>query len=126
MQELYELKKRLMDELKEYGSKDMSAGTLDVVDKLTHAIKNLCKVIEADEEGESEGSYRRGSYDRGTSGRRGRMRATRDSRGRYMSSGYYEAQEDAMSTLRDLMESEQDEGNRQEIQRFMQKLERMK
>lgn len=54
------------------------------------------------------------------------MRATRDSRGRYMSSGYYEAQEDAMSTLRDLMESEQDEGNRQEIQRFMQKLERMK
>lgn len=54
------------------------------------------------------------------------MRAARDSRGRYMSDGsYYEAQEDAMSTLRELMESEQDENNRQEIQKFMSKLERM-
>ena len=46
MHELYELKEKLCDELKEYGRKDMSAGTLEVVDKLTHTIKNLEKIIE--------------------------------------------------------------------------------
>ena len=45
MHELYELKEKLCDELKEYGSKDLSAGTLDVVDKLAHAVKNIDKII---------------------------------------------------------------------------------
>ena len=45
MHELYELKEMLMNELKEYGEKgEMTSGTLDVVDKLSHAIKNLCKI----------------------------------------------------------------------------------
>ena len=47
MRELYELKDKLCDELKEYGKKDLSNGTLDVVDKLTHTIKNLDKIIKA-------------------------------------------------------------------------------
>ena len=42
-----------------------------------------------------------------------------------MSDGYYEAQDDAMKTLRELMDNEEDETNRQEIQKFMTKLERM-
>lgn len=137
MSELHQLKSMLMDELKEYGmKKELSAGSLDTIDKLCHSIKNLCKVMDSEEESEGmsyrrgmyDGSSNRGSYDGqgGASERRGRMRAARDSRGRYMSDGsYYEAQEDAMSTLRELMESEQDENNRQEIQKFMSKLERM-
>ena len=47
MRELYDLKDMLIKELKEYGSKgELSGGTLDIVDKLAHATKNLCKVID--------------------------------------------------------------------------------
>lgn len=96
MHELYELKEKLCDELKEYGSKDLSAGTLDVVDKLAHAVKNIDKIIEVyEDEGDGYssrsypdgmgGSYARdgrGGY-RGSSYARGRMNARRDSMGRY-------------------------------------------
>lgn len=68
MHEIYELKEMLMKELEEYGRKrDMSTGTLEVVDKLAHTIKNLCKIIEAAEEEEEGYSGRGGSY-RGSSG----------------------------------------------------------
>jgi len=100
MQELYDLKDMLCKELKEYGTKgELTAGSLDVVDKLTHAMKNLDKVIEAYEE---EGEYSSASYPDGMGGSnrgysregnrggsyrgsyaRGRMNARRDSMGRY-------------------------------------------
>lgn len=68
MHELYELKEKLMRELEEYGTKELSAGTLQAVDTLAHAIKNLCKIIEAAEEEEysmAGGSY---AYARGGGG----------------------------------------------------------
>lgn len=46
MHKLYELKDMLCEELEEYAGKEMSAGTLEVVDKLSHAIKNLNKISE--------------------------------------------------------------------------------
>ena len=61
MKELYELKEKLCDELKGYGKKDMSAGTLDVVDKLSHTIKNLDKIIEKYEEEDYSGRYECGA-----------------------------------------------------------------
>jgi len=77
MHELYELKEMLMKELEEYGRKgEMSAGSLEIVDKLSHAIKNLCKIIEAAEE-EEEGYSRRGGsyyYEGGQGGSRGGSR----------------------------------------------------
>lgn len=83
MHELYELKETLCEELKEYASKGkMSAGDLEVVDKLSHTIKNLDKIIETyEEEGYSEGSYR--SYARG--GNRGGNRQS--NRGSYERGG---------------------------------------
>ena len=45
MHELYELKEKLLKELNEYSSQEMSAGSLEVIDKLSHAIKNICKII---------------------------------------------------------------------------------
>lgn len=145
MHELYELKEKLMDELKEYGSKDeMTAGTLEVVDKLAHTIKNLCKIIE-DAEGYSErgsygsyadggsmrrgsyrGSYDGGSYDgsydggsmRGGSYARGRGRnARRDSRGRYSSGN-----DMMMEELQGLMEEAPDGRTREEIQKLIQRM----
>lgn len=151
MHELYELKEKLMAELKEYGSQDeMTSSTLDVVDKLAHTIKNLCKIID-DMEGYSErgsydmsmrggaydgsmrGSYRdgsygdgsfRGSYDssmRGGSYARGRGRgARRDSRGRYASDNGMMLEE-----LQELMSDAPDDRTRQEIQKLVTRLEQM-
>ena len=94
MNELYELKDMLCKELEEMGSKgELTAGSLDTIDKLAHAVKNLDKVIECYEEeysndgGDMGGSYRGGnSYRDGRSYARGRGRnARRDSMGRYSS-----------------------------------------
>lgn len=69
MRQLEELKEKLMRELKMVSNKDqMTLADISMIDTLTHAIKNLCKVME-EEEGYSggdwmaNGSYRgRGSY----------------------------------------------------------------
>lgn len=138
MNELYELKEMLCDELKEYGRKGelKNTGALEVVDKLTHTIKNLDKIIEKYEEedysgadgyymgsyrneGGRGGSYRGGSYARG----RGRN-ARRDSMGRYSSEGY--SRNDGMvMELRELMQDAPDERTKQEFERFIKKIEAM-
>ena len=137
MHELYELKDMLCKELKEYGTKgELTAGSLDVVDKLTHAMKNLDKVIEAYEEEDGEyssrsypdgmgGSYRgysregnRGGSYRGSYAR-GRMNARRDSMGRY-------SRDDGMGEeLRELMQDAPNEAIKRDIQRLVDKMEQM-
>ena len=140
MQELYDLKDMLCKELKEYGEKgELTAGTLDVVDKLTHTMKNLDKIIETYEE-EGEGysnrpymdgaSYRGSNYSRTGrySNARGRMNARRDSMGRYSRDGYggtYSRHGDMIADLRDLMEDAPDERTKAEFQRFISKMESM-
>lgn len=145
MHEIYELKDKLCKELEEYGKKDLSAGSLDIVDKLAHTIKNLDKIIETYEE---EGYSGRGrSYDGGMDGRsyardgRGRYSrdgyayaapnrgrgsdARRDSRGRYSNDGYSRADE-MTDQLRELMEDAPNEQIRQEIQRLVSKIDGMR
>lgn len=130
MHELYELKEMLMKELEEYGRKgELTAGSLEIVDKLTHTIKNLCKIIEESEE--SEGYSSRyypmyGSYNDGGSYRRGgrSYAQRRDSMGRYSGDGYYR-DGGMVEELRELMEDAPDERTRQEFQRFIDKIERM-
>ena len=47
MHAIYELKDMLCKELEEYGEKgELTTGSLDVIDKLAHTIKNLDKIIE--------------------------------------------------------------------------------
>ena len=122
MNELYELKDQLVKELENYGKKgDLSAGSLEVVDKLAHAAKNLCKIIEDMEDAgySNRGGYTYRSYDDGRSMARGRgSNARRDSRGRY--SGYSMAQ-----TLRDMSYDAPDEHTRQEMERLASKMEQM-
>ena len=127
MHELYELKSMLCKKLEEYGRKgDITASTLDVIDKLAHAVKNIGKVIEMDEESEYSGNYDDGrSYARGRNNMRGgdgrsyaRGRdAQRDSRGRY--SG--DIREMAMS-LGEMMGDLPDE-LKGDAERFMRKLD---
>lgn len=120
MQELHELRKKLCKELEEYSDKKVNAGSLEVIDKLSHAIKNLDKIIEKydDEEGYSnrydDGMYRGHSYSR-----------KRDSMGRYSRRGYSRADETMISELRDLMHDAPDERTRKEFQSFISKLESM-
>ena len=129
MHELYELKEKLCEELEEYASKDMSAGALDVIDKLAHAIKNIEKIVEAEEYSYDDGmshesSYRGRSYGRSYEDRRGRSyargrNARRDSRGRY-------SQDDGMiEELRTLMDDAPNEKTKKEFERFIQKIEQM-
>lgn len=145
MHELYELKEKLMKELNEYASQEMSAGSLEVIDKLSHAIKNICKIIESAEEEEGysgrysrEGSSRDGysrnysrnggryAYEGGQGGSYARGRnARRDSMGRYSREGGY-SRTDGMEGLVDEIKSmmqELPQGLQQEAQRFVQKLE---
>lgn len=143
MHELYELKEKLCRELEEYGKKDLSAGGLEVVDKLAHTVKNLDKIIENYEESEYSGNmgnmggsyarggrdYRGGSYryDGGMSYARGRGRnARRDSMGRYSSErGYSRDGMEMADQLRDMMKDAPDESVRRDIERLLRKIEQM-
>ena len=136
MHAVYDLKEMLCKELEEYGKKgELSAGTLDIVDKLAHTVKNLDKIIETYEEteysnygyegGNMGGSYRGNGYNQGGSYARGRGRnARRDSMGRYSSTGY-SRNSDIVSQLRGLMEDAPDDRTRQEIQSLVSRMEMM-
>lgn len=122
MNELYELKEKLCKELKEYGNKELSAGSLSTIDSLAHTVKNLDKIIEAYDEGESR-MYPY-AYDDGMNGRS--MRYSRNYRG-----GSYAQKRDSMGRysrdgiadkLRDLMEEAPDEKTRQDIQRIVDRM----
>ena len=101
MNELYDLREKLTKELKEYGRKEMSAGTLDVVDKLTHTLKNLDKILDADD---YSGYYPYRSYAR-----------KRDSMGRY-------SRNDFTDKLHEMMENAPDEHTRMEIRHLIDKM----
>jgi len=145
MHEIIKLKEMLCKELEEYGSKgELTSGTLEVVDKLAHAVKNLDKIIEAyeDEEyserggsynmggsyrysrdgGNRGGSYRSYNDGRGTSYARGRGANTRrDSMGRYSRTG----NEDMIEQLEDLMQDAPNEQIKQQIRQLVQQMEQM-
>ena len=135
MHELYNLKEMLCEELSNYGrSKELSPSSLEMIDTLAHACKNVCKIIESksEEEYSMDGdSYRGGSYygnsnrysrdgyyydDGGMSGRRGRAR-----NGRFVSR---DASEMARK-LREMMEEAPDEASKRDIQRLAEKMEQM-
>lgn len=81
MHAYHELKQMLCDELEELVKKgDLSAGSLDVVDKLTHSIKSLDTIMAMEDAGYSNDGYN------GYSGYRGQRR---DSMGRYADGGSY-------------------------------------
>jgi hypothetical protein len=143
MHDLYNLKEMLMDELKEYGRKgELNSGSLEVVDKLAHAVKNICKVIDKYEEEEEYGEYgpsfaqgRTGGTNRGgnAGGNRGRSGANSYARGRGGNArrdtmGRYSRAEDEVSgmidDLRDMMQDLPVEKQR-EVKKFIDKMEQM-
>jgi len=86
MAKMEELREMLCEELDKITKKgELSAGSLDVVDKLTHSIKSIDTIIAMEDAGYSSDDYtlRGNSYARG----RG-SNARRDSMGRYSSDNY--------------------------------------
>ena len=79
MNELYDLRDKLCDELKDQGHKGVSSGNIGTIDTLAHAIKNLDKIIMTDEGDEYSGH----DYPYRHSYARGRSYASRDRMGRY-------------------------------------------
>ena len=132
MHALYDLKEMLCAELEDYGKRgELSTGSLEIVDKLAHTIKNLDKIIDAYENDEEYSSRpynddaRGYSYEDDRSYARGRGRyAKRDNLGRYSSRGY-SRNADITEQLRNLMDETHDDKARQEIQRLVTKMEHM-
>lgn len=140
MHELYELKEMLCKELEELGSKgELTAGSLDTADKLTHTLKNLDKIIEKKEEEGYSGRYDGRMYSRGNSYRdggnggnsyaRGRgSNARRDSMGRYSSEyrdGYSRAAGDMAEEIRRFAMDAPNDSVRAEIEKMAKKMETM-
>ena len=104
MHKLYDLKEMLVEELEHQAEKELTRESLELIDTLAHAGKNVCRLIEDCEKDEG-GSYAMpdGSYDGSMVGYRsryyggganGRAQASfrrsmaRDSMGRYSRDGY--------------------------------------
>ena len=135
MHKLYDLKEMLCEELEQYGSRDkLTSNSLETIDKLAHAAKNVGKIIEMCEEekysmdgGMSNRSYRDGGmsrrysndgyyYDDGMSHRRGRA-----ANGRFVSRDASEMSR----KLREMMQDAPDENTRMEIQRLADRMDSM-
>ena len=119
-QTYYELKEMLCRELEEITRKgELTAGSLDTVDKLTHAIKSISTIIAMEEaDGESEMYPYWG----------GRSNQRRDSRGRYSREnrgGYSrdDARDEMISELREMMQTAPDEHTKKRFHSFIRELE---
>ena len=130
MEYLYDLKDMLCKELKEYAKKgELSAGSLETIDKLTHSLKSVVTIMAMEDAGYSN--------DYGYSGAR-----RRDSMGRYADGGSYNyryngggyndrrySREEGMSYLSQEIEKLMDEAKTQEerevLKQAHQKLKNM-
>ena len=111
MDKYEELKKMLCKELEEFEKKGkLSAGDLETVDKLTHAIKSLVTIMAMEESKASGDGYSgygrsgargRDSMGRFTSGRRGRY--SREEARSYMADQLSEMMADASGEERDIL-----------------------
>lgn len=145
---LYELCETISRELEDANEKirkaggKVSAGDVDYIDKLTHTLKSVKTTIammESEEDGGYSGRYmpmyggmsyerggNRGSSYAGGSYARGRgSNARRDSMGRYSRNySYADGMEDLLSEMKEMM-GDLPEEKRREVQRFVDKMERM-
>lgn len=144
MHKMEELKEMLCEELDKITKKgELSAGSLDVVDKLTHSIKSIDTIMAMEDAGysnESGYSYARG---RGRNARRDSMgrysRDTMDSSyerggnrgnqsnagGSYARGGYSrnDAMDELIDQLHDMEMTMQDEESRRMVQKWIKQAE---
>lgn len=110
MHKMEELRRMLVKELDEITSKgELSTGSLEVIDKLTHSIKSIDTIIAMEgrsEKRDSMGRYSRDDYSYGDYSRRGYSR------------------EELKDGLKDLHSYAKDEHSRRMIEDWMKQLDR--
>lgn len=122
IQTYHDLKDMLCRELDDITRKgELTAGSLDTVDKLTHSIKSLETIIAMNQANDGESGYY--PYMRG-----GRSYAQRrDAMGRYSreNRGYSrdDARADMIDDLKSLMHDAPDEHMKKKLQRFISEIE---
>lgn len=136
MHTYYETKDMLKKELDDIVKKgELSAGSLETIDKLLDSIKNACKIIMYEEYSDDEGEYSRrggsmidGDYSmargRGSNARRDAMgRYSR--RGRYIRDGYSydEGKDEKVQILREMMNEVGSDEERRTIQKIIRRME---
>ena len=128
------LSEKISEKTRKIKNGGMNDGDLETIDKLTHALASVKKIMafmEDDEEysgyypmSYDGGSYRnsyRGSYARNGGGSYARGQR-RDSMGRYSGERGY-SRNDLADKMRELMHDAPDDRTRQEMQRMVEKLE---
>lgn len=126
------LHEKYRDSIRKIKNNGMSASDLDQLDKLTHSMASIKKMMKMEEDGEYSGRYpywMGGAYADGNGGMsnggsyaRGRTNARRDSMGRYSGERGY-SRNDLSDKMRELMEDAPDERTRREIQQMIDRLD---
>jgi len=128
MKDLETLCDILSDQLKDVTRKaknGISSGDLENIDKLTHSIASIKKIMAFMEDEDYSGNWPEGSYRnmyRGSYGHGGSYAQKRDRMGRYSGERGY-SRNTLADKMRDLMMDAPDDRTRQEIQRMVEKLE---
>lgn len=122
MHGVYELKKKIIEELEEYGMKnEVKASELPTIDMLAHTAKNLCKLIEMCED---ETGYSYGDRYYGRSGRGYNDGMSYRSRSRYSDGGYSGSGEWMIEMLEDLKEKAPNDTMRREFDEFIRRMKK--
>lgn len=136
MKSYEKIKEMLCEELETIAKKgELTAGSLDTVDKLTHAIKSLETIMAMNEYSE-DGYSNRGSYDGNMNSNSHARRYTREGGNSYARYGNVrrdrmgrysrdEANDEIISRLHEVMEEAQNEQTKQEIRKLINKMEQM-
>lgn len=136
----YDVKEMLHKELEDIAKKgELSAGSLDTIDKLLHSLKNASKMIMYEQYAGDGYSYADADMDmtdysyargRGANARRdsmGRYSSARDGRGRYSRRGGYSYddgdKEEKIEMLRGMMNEVSSEDERRALKQIIRRME---
>ena len=126
MQKIDELRDMLCEELDNITEQgEITTGSLDIIDKLTHSIKSIDTIIAMEESGYSNDddySTRYDDYSRRGSYARGRRNAKRDSMGRY-SRRYSRGKEGMAERLEAMMGDTNDPKVRKALENALEHIE---
>lgn len=135
MHTYYDTKEMLHKELENIIKKgELSAGSLETIDKLLNSIKNACKIIMYEEYSEDGYSYtdadmdmKEYSYARGRAPRdgRGRYSQARGGRRGYSRRGYSydDGKEEKVEMLREMMQEVGSDDERRALQKIIRRME---
>lgn len=125
MKHIEDLRDMLCEELEKFSKKgSLTAGSLETIDKLAHAIKSIDTIMAMEEYSEDDGYYDDGYSRSYSSYARGRGRnARRNSNGRYSRKGSYDmgysGHESLNEELSELMENVSNDRDRMVIKKVM-------